>query len=230
MIANRESEVSNKWLFIGVFLLALFLLTTVLVVDGITQGLDARAALAINRMNTGSALNALLVLASVYGREYFWIPIVAIMLLFGKRDTKLLAIELATLLVVGIIAGEAMKYVMYRPRPFDTLTGIITRVSRDTDSSYPSGHALIVSIGALFALARFKRKSIALALTIEAATVCFSRVYVGVHYPTDVFSGIVLAGFIVFSGTFVMKKYLPQLFNRLADLFQKIIKLGMFSL
>ncbi len=227
---KTSGEISSKWLITGMVFLVLFFLMTVLVIKGITQVPDGQAALAINHMKVGSALSNLLILASLYGREYFWIPIVAIMLLFGKRDTKLLAIELAALLVVGIIAGEAMKYVMYRARPFDTLTGIVTRVTRDADSSYPSGHALIVSIAALFSLAMFRRKSIALLLTLEAAIVCISRVYVGVHYPMDVISGIFLGGFIVFTGMFVIKKYLSRMFNRLADLFQRIIMMGLFSL
>ena len=227
---KRRGSPSGKWLVTGLVFLALFLLVTVLVIYGVTQVPDGRVALIINNFGVGSVLNTLLVFASVYGREYFWIPVVAVMLLFGKRDTKLLAIELAALLVVGIVAGETMKYVMYRARPFETLTGIIPRVPTDTDSSYPSGHALIVSIGALFSLTMFKRKGIALLLTIEAVLVCYSRVYVGMHYPMDVLSGVFLAAFIVFTGMFLLKKYLGRLTNALADLFLKVISMGLFDM
>ncbi|MHB2036592.1 MAG: phosphatase PAP2 family protein [Nitrososphaerales archaeon] len=220
----------NSWIIAGVLFLLAFLSITFLTISKVTQGFDASFALSINNMILGSSLNSLMVLASEYGREYFWIPIVALMLLLGKRDTKLLAIELAALFVVGIIAGEVMKHAMFRARPYETVTGIITRVIPDTDSSYPSGHALIVSIGAIFSLIRFRRKSIALLLTMEAAIVCYSRVYVGMHYPLDVLGGICLGGFIVFTGSYVLEKYLKQVVSEVTNLAQKVLRSGLFSL
>ena len=63
---------------------------------------------------------------------------------------KLLTIELGVLFAVGIVAGELSKVFIDRLRPFETISGIMTRVSIDSSSSFPSGHALITSIGALF--------------------------------------------------------------------------------
>lgn len=226
----KRNSISKRWLLYGVISLIVFLLITGLVLTGATQSPDGRLALIINHASLGSILNSVMVLASLYGREYFWIPVVALMLFFGKRDTKMLAIELAALFIVGIIAGEAMKVLMYRARPFETLTGIITRVPTDTDSSYPSGHALIVSIGAIFALTRFRRKSIALLLTLEAAVVCYSRIYVGMHYPLDVVSGIFLGSFIVFIGSFVLEGRLRKLVEGLTDLVQKVLGAGIASI
>ena len=60
--------------------------------------------------------------ATLYGREDFWIPIVVVMFVLGKRDTKLMAIELAALFIVGIAAGDLLKYVAYRPRPIYTIS------------------------------------------------------------------------------------------------------------
>lgn len=74
-------------------------------------------------------------------------------------------------------------------------------------------------------MARFRRKSIivALLLTLEASIVCFSRVYVGMHYPLDVLGGIFLGGFIVFTGSFVLEgRYLKQYVNRLTDIFARV--------
>lgn len=181
-------------------------------------------------MNVGSTLTSIFIIATKYGREYFWIPVVGLMLIFGKRDTKFLAIELAALFIVGIVVGEALKFLMFRARPFETVAGIITRVATDTDSSYPSGHALIVSIGAIFALLKFRRKSLAALLTLEAAVVCYSRVFVGMHYPLDVVSGIFLGGFIVLIGLFVMEHgYLKKYLNALTDAMGKILRSGFVS-
>jgi membrane-associated phospholipid phosphatase len=231
----RRTGVTKNYskLVLGLVLIFLagFIVVTVLVFSGITTTADAELALYINNTSFGPLSNSFLVLASIYGREYFWIPVVGVMLILGRRDTKMLAIELAALFVVGIIAGEAIKLWMYRPRPFETLAGIITRVPRDNDSSYPSGHALIVSIGAIFSLAKFRRKRFVLLLTLEAAVVCYSRVYVGMHYPLDVVSGIFLGGFIVFGGIFAMGKFssLRKLVDTSTKLMLKVLKAGLVS-
>ncbi len=69
-------------------------------------------------------------------------------------------------------------------------------IAADTDYSFPSGHAVVVSAGAAVALALFrdtyKKLAISVLLAIEAAFVCISRVYVGGHYPLDVLGGILL--------------------------------------
>jgi membrane-associated phospholipid phosphatase len=214
----------------GLVFLALFAVVTYFVTSGLTQGLDQSGALYINHLDLGPSLGALLILASEYGREYFWIPVVGLMLVLGRRDTKMLAIELAALFVVGVVAGEAMKFAMYRARPFEALPGILVRVPIDTDSSYPSGHAIIVSIGAIFSLVKFRRKaSIASLLTLEAALVCFSRVYVGMHYPLDVVSGVFLGGFIVLAGVYVMEGYLGKILKVLAEFSTKVLGRGLAS-
>jgi undecaprenyl-diphosphatase len=191
-------------LVLGVTSLVLFGVVSSLVLGNLTQAFDARLALLMNA-DQGAAVTDLMVLASLYGREYFWIPIVVVMLLFGKRDTKLLAIELAALFIVGIAVGELLKYVAYRPRPFEAVSGIVLRMANDTDSSFPSGHALIVSIGAVFALLKFKNRVASMLLTVEAAVVCYSRVYVGLHYPLDVVAGVLLGVAIVSLGLLVLE-------------------------
>src|SRR5262249_44384047 len=146
--------------------------------------------------------------------------IVGIMILFGKRETRLLGVELLVLLGVGVVTGDALKMLWFRYRPFDSasgVVGIITRiVSLELDSSYPSGHALIVAIGALFSLVKFEKKWIASGLLLEAGIVCYSRIYLGVHYPLDVVGSIFAAGTIVFLGVFLLEKYADDL-GRMVD-------------
>ncbi len=188
--------------------LGLFLVNTELVFSGTSQNIDGRLALFINNPNLGGAISELMVLLSEHGRELFWVGVLAVMILLGSKETKLLGVELAVLFVAGIITGDVLKIVLYRPRPFVTLgTSIITRVPIDADSAYPSGHALIVSIGGIFSLVKFRRKWVAALLSLEAGLVCYSRVYVGVHYPLDVLGGALAASTIVFLGLFLLEKY-----------------------
>ncbi len=186
--------------------LVLFFVNTGIVFSGITQNIDGSLALYLNNSNLGS-LTEMMILLSRYGREVFWLGVLAVMIVLGSKETKLLGVELAVLFVGGIIVGDVLKAVLFRPRPFDTLTGIITRVPTEPDSAYPSGHALIVSIGGVFSLVKFRRKWVAALLTLEAGLVSFSRVYVGVHYPLDVLGGVLAANTIVFLGLFLLEKY-----------------------
>lgn len=210
-------------LILGVAALVLFAAVTSLVLGGVTQGPDASLALAMNA-GLGAPVTSLMVAATLYGREYFWIPIVAVMLLFGKRETKLLAIELAALFVVGIAAGEVLKHVVYRARPYETLSGIVTRVATDTDSSFPSGHALITWVGATFALLKFRRRAVSLLLALEAAVVCFSRVYVGMHYPLDVVGGALLGASIACLGLALLDYEGARLMERLTSLVERAFR------
>lgn len=121
-----------------------------------------------------------------YGRAFFWIP-VALALWFTRyrrtSDSMIAAFALS------VVLGEALKHLMYLPRPF-TVLHVSTLISTAPDSSYPSGHALIVSTGALAAASLPWYLSIPLAA--EAVIVSYGRVYVGVHWPLDVVMGWVL--------------------------------------
>ncbi len=198
----------------------LFTINTILVLYGVTQSADAGGALWINGADLGGAGTQLMIFASQYGRELFWPMVVGVMILFGKRETRLLGVELLVLLGVGFVAGDVMKTVWFRYRPFEPasgVTGILTRVVvLDLDSSYPSGHALIVLIGAVFSLLKFGKKWVAGLLALEAGLVCYSRIYLGVHYPLDVVGSLLAASTIVFLGAYVLEKYADDL-GRMVD-------------
>ncbi len=211
----------------GASFLALFLITAQLVFSKATQSLDAQLTLAIYNANPGPTITSLLVLASKYGREIFWTGLTVLMLLLGKHNTKQLALQLSVLFITGIIAGDLVKLLTYRSRPFNTVPGITALVAQDSDSSFPSGHVLIVTIGAIFTLTKFtgkKPRFTAVLFTIEAAMVSYSRVYLGVHYPLDVLGGVFLAGAIVFLGLFLIERYLAGFVQRAALGLEKLLR------
>lgn len=136
----------------------------------------------------------IMLMITLYGREIFW-PIVLIMLfIFGGKIGKKTAVIAAISMLLLMPLVSVIKDVIDRPRP--NVSGVETfPVSADT-FSFPSGHATIVSAGlatvSIMFRGNMKRTVLFVGLTFEAALVCFSRIYVGVHYPLDVVGGILL--------------------------------------
>jgi len=136
----------------------------------------------------------IMLMITLYGREIFW-PIVLIMLfIFGGKIGKKTAVIAAISMILLMPLVSVIKDVIDRPRP--NISEVETfPVSADT-FSFPSGHATIVSAGLATVSIMFrgnvKRTILFVGLAFEAALVCFSRIYVGVHYPLDVVGGILL--------------------------------------
>ena len=126
-----------------------------------------------------------------------WI-FLALVLLLGKRYRKAGTV-IAFSLVFCLIAGNIiLKPLIARPRPFALDDSIILLINAPTDFSFPSGHTYS-SFAAAFSLLFSKRHGISMTWIIPvfflAALIAFSRLYLCVHYPTDVLAGILL-GFI----------------------------------
>ena len=218
----------------GLLLASFVLLALAVKLSPALQDADLQAALWVNHLSIGDSLNSLVVAASLYGREYFWVGVVGLMFLLGDRRTKLLALGLCAVFIVGIVSGEMVKDVVARTRPAGPAVrpvgyeppSFVYRIAIDTDYSFPSGHALIVTIGAVFSLATFRRRWLAWLLTLEAGIVCFSRVYTFEHFPTDVVGGATLGAAIALAGLLLGRKYLRRQGGAAADYLVKMLRQG----
>ncbi len=133
-------------------------------------------------------LDQVMVLLTLYGREVFWVVLSTSLFLFGGERGKRTAFMLGILFLILTVVGYSVKFLEFRPRPFQVLDNVRLLVAPPHDSSFPSGHALISMGGAALTWLRVRRRW-AILIGVESSLVAYSRIYVGVHYPMDALAG-----------------------------------------
>lgn len=111
-------------------------------------------------------------------------------LIFTKKYRKEGFLTLAVLLVGAIIGDLALKHLFQRERPFVVLPSIPLLISAPQSYSFPSGHTLSSFAAAFVLIDRFYKYKILILFT--AFCISFSRLYLFVHYPTDILVGAIL--------------------------------------
>ena len=134
------------------------------------------------------------------------VPVVLLLGLFlMARKAPVNAIAVMTVASLGWVASEVFKIIIARPRPDQSQ--LFDPLSPETGSnSFPSGHAAfaVALAFAVYFLARGSRwaRTAAIVGALVAVIVAWSRVYVGVHYPSDVIASFFAstAAVILFAG------------------------------
>lgn len=118
---------------------------------------------------------------------WFWI-LTAVTLLLIKKTRTAGFLSLCSLGTGAVITNVLLKNLVARPRPYDVLEGLIPLVPRLSDYSFPSGHTC-ASFACALILYRMLPGKKGIIFLILAFLIGLSRLYVGVHYPTDVLGG-----------------------------------------
>ena len=117
---------------------------------------------------------------------WFWILLAAVFLLY--KPTRRIGVTMGLALVFSLlVANLTLKPLVARIRPYDVNSMVQLLVEAPGDFSFPSGHSQ-ASFAAATALFCLNRKWGAAALVL-AGLIAFSRLYLYVHYPTDVLLG-----------------------------------------
>lgn len=119
----------------------------------------------------------------------FWILLAVVFLCF-KRTRKTGLMMGVALLCGLLVCNITLKPLIARIRPYDLNPEVILLIDRLSDFSFPSGHTLSSFEGATVLMIRDKRFGIP--ALILAILIALSRLYLYVHYPTDVFVGVLL--------------------------------------
>lgn len=119
-----------------------------------------------------------------------WI-ILTIILLILPKTRRSGVILLAALLVDVVLCDCILKHVFARVRPYDVNTAVQLLIDRQKDFSFPSGHTA-ASFASVTALYYARNRKLCTAALVLAVVLAFSRLYLYVHYPTDIMGGIVI--------------------------------------
>ena len=158
---------------------------------GILQEIDSSILIWIQEYLRVDGITPIIKLITTLGNGgMIWI-VSAIVLLFFKSTRKLGILALLSLLICFLITNVMIKNIAARPRPFDMVSEIIPLVREPMDYSFPSGHTSS-AFAVCWLYYRYMKRCKWLPL-VSALLMGMTRMYVGVHYPTDVIAGAVIA-------------------------------------
>ena len=139
----------------------------------------------------------------------FWI-LISVILLLRKNTRKIGGVMLVALLINAIIVNVCVKNIVCRVRPYDRFPDLIRLIKAQHDWSFPSGHtsaSFACSFGLLFSLKKEQKRYSAPCIVL-ACFVGFSRLYLGVHYPSDVLCGALIGIFSAYVANHIVNKIL----------------------
>lgn len=134
-----------------------------------------------------------------------WI-LLAVVLLVLPKTRKSGAIVMAALVLDVILCNGILKPLFARVRPCDVNTTIQLLMPRPSDYSFPSGHTA-ASFAAVTALFFAGEKNLWKPALVLAVLIAFSRLYLYVHYPTDILGGIAVGVICGYAGMVCVRYY-----------------------
>lgn len=128
-----------------------------------------------------------IVFKALHYTSYFLLASLIIYFVFRKE--KLLVVLMILAVIASTITSAALKNIISRERPYQTLD-VRQLVNEDDNKSFPSNHVQLSF--ALTAIIFLFHKKFGLMLFFLSIIMAISRIYLGVHYPSDVLGGAVI--------------------------------------
>lgn len=150
---------------------------------------------------------AMPVITHLGSKGILWIVTGLILAFFPKTRRAGLTL-LAAVAINGIVCNLALKPIVARTRPFAISTDIKLLIKAPGDYSFPSGHTS-AAFSAAFALLAAKNR-LWIPYIVLAVLIAFSRMYLYVHFPTDILGGIAVGALSAVLSAVIMK----QLYQR----------------
>ncbi|MDR1253590.1 MAG: phosphatase PAP2 family protein [Oscillospiraceae bacterium] len=153
------------------------------------QKLDNSALALISHIHTAKMNRVMVIITNLGTNSTIW-ACFALSFLFIK-EKRIIGYKIAVALILAAFSGEGViKPLVKRLRPCEFVPQVELLVRKPSTYSFPSGHTTS-SFSAAYILAK-NFPNISILIFLIAALIAFSRLYLRVHYPTDVLAGMVL--------------------------------------
>lgn len=148
------------------------------------------------------------ILAVIGDKGIGWIAL-ALLLILIPRTRRTGHICALSILITFIIVNVILKPWVNRIRPYDLIEQLEAVTPKLSDASFPSGHASN-GFACAWVIFRLRKRDAWIWVLVLAILISLSRLYVGVHYPTDVLAGaaiaIICAEFSIRAGAAIERK------------------------
>ena len=160
-----------------------------------------------NQFRTPFGDFVMLLISKLGNGGIIWLVLSGLLCVFPKYRKA--GVTMLTALALDVLLCNVMlKPLVGRMRPFTVNTGMELLINAPKDFSFPSGHTA-ASFAAAFALLFVKNK-LWIPSMILASLIAFSRLYLYVHYPTDVLAGALLGVAFAFLARFAVERMLAR--------------------
>ena len=176
------------------------------------MGWDAGFLLYLQENIRSDVLNPVMKFITHTGDKGIALIALVIILLIIPKMRQVGIIAAISIAFEAIITNLFIKNIVARTRPYDSVDGLVCLIGKQKDYSFPSGHSgaafavagvlIVIALLGLPAMAEEGKitrtkmtlayKLFAVLMIIYAVVLAFSRMYVGVHYPTDILGGTLL--------------------------------------
>ena len=169
--------------------LSLFVLDYLLIYFQIIQPLDWMIYHLVQNLRC-DFMTSFFKLCSTLGSTWFYVLLVVVLMFLKDKKELLIGIHL----LIGQGINRLIKYIIKRPRPPQRL-----HLVKETNYSFPSGHSMSAMIGYGLLVLEVKKSSLKYKKVIEIFLMMMifliglSRIYLGVHYFSDVIGGFLLS-------------------------------------
>ena len=147
------------------------------------------------------------IITNLGGSRSIWI-LITIMLLITRKYRKVGITLLFGLAMEVLVCNVMLKPLIARVRPCDVNTAVQLLVSRPSDFSFPSGHS--ASSFAAASVLLFEKHPLRIPAFVLAIVIAFSRLYLYVHFPSDVLAGALLGITLGYLAHLIVNNYIKQ--------------------
>ena len=169
------------------------LLLLIVPISSFSQNIDIRILRSINSPRTQSTDNFFKFTSNSYGEVIAGIPVTMGIVGLITHNDELLKNACVIVVANGINLAvvTALKYSINRKRPYETYPDIMKK-SDGGNPTFPSGHASSAFATATSLSLAYPKWYIMVPSYLWASTVGYSRLQLGVHYPSDVLGGMIV--------------------------------------